>query len=478
MQNGFAPLPSGTECYVTAVTSQGTALRANCQRLTRHAVVFEVCAPTSVLLVSELLSDFIIVLNGRTAYAGKAVVKKLVGTGLAEVCEAEVGEGWSDVELYAGLTDTGRLSTEFRHHIAAWHGYYKIRPEYKVHLADMQMFFTELRLWLDQVELGIRAAPDGDRAELERDVTSQLAATVIPLVNDLFGKFEVLAQDVEEDFKPLHRAYMKRQLHPLVLCAPFAYRTYTKPLGYPGDYEMVNMISRNGQEGGSLYAKVVNSWFLNQAPAQAHRNRLKYLGQKFTDETVRISARGRPARVFNLACGPALEVQDFLAESHLSDRMEIALIDFNQETLDHTSTILESLRRKHTRTTSLRYVKKSVQQLLKEAGKTVERPADAQYDLAYCAGLFDYLTDPVCQRLMNVMYRSLAPGGLLLVTNVHPCNPMRHGMDYLLDWNLVYRDARQAQVLRPSEAQPESLSVKSDFTGVNLFVEVRKPAHA
>lgn len=34
-----------------------------------------------------------------------------------------------------------------------------------------------------------------------------------------------------------------------MLCSPFAYRAYHKPLGYAGDYEMVNMIARDPYEG-------------------------------------------------------------------------------------------------------------------------------------------------------------------------------------------------------------------------------------
>src|SRR5436309_7141006 len=128
---------------------------------------------------------------------------------------------------------------------------------------------------------------------------------------------------------------MQRQLHPLVLCAPFVYRTYSKPLGYAGDYEMVNMITRNPCEGGSLFAKLVNAWFLAQPPAQAHRHRLDYLVQKLTEETARVSAEGRLARIFNLGCGPAVEVQRFLESKDFSDRASFTLLDFNEETLQH-----------------------------------------------------------------------------------------------------------------------------------------------
>jgi extracellular factor (EF) 3-hydroxypalmitic acid methyl ester biosynthesis protein len=465
----------GQECKVTCVSSQGVQISGSTVRLTRHAAVFEVYGSQSTLLTSEALADFRLLLRERTIFSGKAVVKNLIGTGAVELCEVELGEGWLDIDGFAALADGDRLRKEFRIYLTEWQRQYTVRPEFKLHIADMQMFFLELRQWLDQVELGLRTSPANSRQELESALTAQLADGVIPYVDGLFEKFEALAGELEEDRRPVHRAYMKRQLHPLVLCSPFAHRTFTKPLGYAGDYEMVNMIGRNGHEGGSLFAKVVNCWFLAQPPARAHRNRIDYLVQRLVEEAVRIQSQGKPLRVFNLACGPALEVQSFLRDSAISSQADISLLDFNQETLDYTSGVLGDLKRRHSRSTGLHFIKKSIHHLLKESGKPAERDHDSRYDLVYCAGLFDYLTDAVCRRLIAILYRWLAPGGLLLTTNVDSCNPLRQGMDYLLDWNLIHRTAKQSLTLCPTGVPAEAMSVKSDLTGVNLFIEVRKP---
>src|SRR5207249_3652999 len=133
----------------------------------------------------------------------------------------------------------------------------------------------------------------------------------------------------DADVLPAHRVYMRRQLHPLVLCAPFAYRAYAKPLGYAGDYEMVNIILRDDFEGASLFAKLLNFCFVRQPPALAHRNRVDYLVQALVQESSRVGASNRTARVLNLGCGPAVEVQRFLAQHELSNHTDFALLDFN-----------------------------------------------------------------------------------------------------------------------------------------------------
>src|SRR5581483_6057704 len=156
----------------------------------------------------------------------------------------------------------------------------------------------------EQVELGIRSAPSGDRIHLERETAERLGKSTSPALTNLFEKFEEALTGIDQEFESVHRIFSRRQLHPMLLCSPFLYRTFFKPLGYAGDYEMVNMIVRNPLEGGSLYAKLINLWFWQQPPAEAHRNRIDYLTRNLQQIAAKAAAAGRVARVFNLGCGP------------------------------------------------------------------------------------------------------------------------------------------------------------------------------
>jgi len=339
-------------------------------------------------------------------------------------------------------------------------------------LADIQNYFIDLSRWLEQVELGIRSSPSSNRRKTEIEIIQELAPTILPSIDSLFERFEEIADKVPDDLLPFHRTYAKRQLHPQVLCSPFAYRTYHKPLGYAGDYETVNMILREKLEGGSMFAKTINMWLLKQPSAEAHRNRIKYITGQLVTETQRLAKRGMIAQIFSLGCGPAGEVKNFLLQEELSNKARFTLLDFNEETLQHAAQVLEEAKRQYRRSTEIEMVKKSVHQMLKESGKQV---ADQKYDLIYCAGLFDYLSDRVCKRLMNILYDMLAPGGLLLATNVHASNPNRNSMDFFLEWHLVHRNRAELERLRPDRAPEGSFRGEQEFTGVNVFIEVRKP---
>ena len=466
------------DSLVSCQTSQGAEVRATLLRLTRYAAVIEIYNPDQVLQTSEVLQDFQIILSDRTVYSGRAVVRNVVGTGLITVCEVALEDtAWQNVEFTLEAVRNGKLREQFVGFMEQWQKLYRVLPEYKVIIADMQSYFSSLQLWADQVELSIRTSPSQDRTQLEQEVTEDLAVPVVPCVNALFEKFELVAQEIEEGLLPAHRHYMRRQLHPLVLCSPFAYRTFHKPLGYAGDYEMVNMIVRNRPEGASLFAKIVNTWFLRQPPAQAHRNRVAYLAEQLQGETLRASRTGQAARMFSVACGPAQEVQLFLNQTPISDSARITLLDFNDETLRYARSTLGTAIERHSRRTSIEYVRKSVQQLLKESTRVSRRPEEL-YDFVYCAGLFDYLSDQICQRLTSILYEWVAPGGLLVVTNVEPSNPLRHGMEHLLDWHLIYRTAAQMRALAPPQAPEDASTVRAEATTANLFLEVRKPDHA
>jgi extracellular factor (EF) 3-hydroxypalmitic acid methyl ester biosynthesis protein len=464
------------DSFVLCRNSQGIEVRATLLRLTRYLVVFEVYNPYSILQLSEVLSDFRIVMNDRLVYSGRAVVSNLVNTGIVLICETTLDEGWLDVDLFVTVKNPQKLHREFGEFLQEWEKVHRVIPEFKVVVADMQMLLMDLRRWFEQLELAIRSQPTGDRLQMERELIQELQQPIFPAVGSLFERFELIARNIQEDLQPVHRSYIKRQIHPLVLCSPFLHRTYQKPLGYAGDYEMVNMMMRDPYEGSSLFAKMLNLWILSQPSVQAHRNRIDYLTAKLTEETQRVARQGRIAQIFNLGCGPAKEVQNFLIQQDLCERAHLTLLDFNDETLMHAGRILEDLKMRHRRVTPIMMVKKSVHQVLKEGTKmSTTGSSEKKYDFLYCAGLFDYLSDRICKRMMTIFYEALAPGGLLIATNVDPANPIRSVLEYIMEWHLVYRDGKQLKSVCPEQADPDQITLRYDPTGINVFLEVRKP---
>ena len=473
-QNGHTQISGKIDTVVTCKTHQGLAIRANVLQLTHYLAVFEINDPNCVLRTSEVLEAFEIKLNDHTIYSGRAVIASLVHNGAFIICEATLNESWTDAPAVVSGSEK-QLRAGFNDFVREWQKFYKIQPAYKVVVADIQAFLMDLRLWLGQIELGIRAPGVTNAAELEQTVAHELGQSTTPAITTLFEEFERTAAEIADDLKPAHGAFAKRQLHPLLLASPFLLRTFQKPLGYAGDYGMVNMIVRDPREGDSLFAKIINVWFLHQAPAEAHRNRIVYLMDRISEATIQAKAAGRKARILSLGCGPAGEVQRFLKEKHFSDHAEFTLLDFSEETLAYTQSVIEQVKRDHQRNTTCHYVKKSVIQIFKEAGGKLESSWLNHYDFVYCAGLFDYLSDAFCHRLSNILYDWVMPGGLFVSTNVDSSNPRRLTMEYIMEWTLIYRNGAELAALKPDAVAEADCSVTSDVTGVNIYFEARKP---
>ena len=148
---------------VVCSNSQGLELRGSLLRLTRYLAVFEVYNPLVVLRLSEVLGDFKIIINDRAIYSGRAVVGGLINAGTVVVCEVKLDEEGFCIASFSPANGEPHLRAGFGDFLEQWQSVYRVLPEFKVVVADMQTFLMDLRLWLDQVELEIRSAPTGVR---------------------------------------------------------------------------------------------------------------------------------------------------------------------------------------------------------------------------------------------------------------------------------------------------------------------------
>ena len=476
MADKVVTLSSGEkDSFIVCRNSKGIPIRGSLMHFTNQNAVFEVYNPFSILQLSEVLNDFKIVIGERTLYAGRGVVSSLVNTGIMLVCEATLVDAWNDVDILSILGNTNVLREEVRRFVADWRSHNNVLPEFKILTSDLQGFLSELSLWLKQVELTLARSIPQDVEQLNLELVEKVVEPVKPMARDFLQRLEEIGATIPQELVAIHKAYLRRDLHPLTLCSPFIHRTFTKPLGYAGDYEMINMILGDSREGGNIFAKSINALVLGAEVAQAHRNRIKILTRLLEQEGKRAEAENRRFKVLNIACGPAREVVQFIRQSPNANRCDMTLLDFSKEALACAQT--ETTKAKEAVASGIRlsFVEKSIDTLLRESIRRVSPSSfgEEQHDVVYCAGLFDYLSDAVCRRLMAMFYEWLLPGGCLMATNVHARNPQRYLMEYLLEWNVVHRDERDMAGLVSLGTEKE---VFVDETGVNVFLKLRRTA--
>jgi SAM-dependent methyltransferase len=209
---------------------------------------------------------------------------------------------------------------------------------------------------------------------------------------------------------------------------------------------------------------LIDRCFLDLPAAKAVRNRRRLL----VEEIQQACAADQPAvRITSLACGPAEEVFDVLAESPDSSRLHATLVDFDEEALAFVKNVAIQrgvLDRLTLAQANLIY--------LAVGRHRLELPPQ---DLVYSVGLIDYFNDPFVLKLMNYAHALLRPGGRLVLGNFHPANSSRAIMEYVLEWKLIHRtEDDMHRLFAASLFGRPCTRIRFEAEGVNMFAECVK----
>lgn len=449
-------------------SSQGTIFRGTLRKLSRRNIVFEIYNPFSPVQTSEVLSDLKVRRGKNLVYQGDAVVTGVVTTSILVVVSATLVNQWSAIDTI--ISDPAGLGSEVGRFVEEWERVNKLDPNYQLKVADLRSFLSDLSFWLDQVDLANEGEPGAGNSMLDNERFEEIKAPVMPRITQLFLELEKACRQLDADEVENHKQLAQRDLLPLMMASPFFNRVYSKPLGYAGDYEMVNMMFRKERGGKTTYGQIINDWLLNGGPPEAHRNRIYMLEKMLSKAAADAAAENREVRVLNVGCGPVQELQLFFANNKEAKRFSFDLLDFNAETLAYAKNQIEAITDGQDDPPKVTYILKTVQELLRQA---IELPEAAKtYDIIYCAGLFDYLSDRVCTKLVRLFYQWCEPGGRVIVTNVHSSNPVKGLMEHVMEWHLVLRDEADMERLAPDLGP---LKIYTDETGINVFLEIDKP---
>ena len=350
----------------------------------------------------------------------------------------------------------------------------RILPEFKEWVSDLRNYLERMRVFLDREEAALESEDLYTHGQICAQYLAEVGPRIVQRVHQASHGMGPLLSALGEDEHAAHRAYAQHHLGALFGTSPFIRRAQQKPLGYAGDYEMMNMLYRpHHTEGASLFAKVINLCAATEVAARANINRISFLTDKIRAAVRRHCQQGgkERTRLCSIGCGPAREIETLLeTEPELGPYLDVMLIDQDVRAINFCERKLTPLCKRTG--AQLHYVRESVRRLL--CGGLLAHTMGPR-QLIYSAGLFDYLSDRSFTALLGALYEAATPGGQLLIGNVDVSNPTRYFMEYFAEWFLIHRSRSQlldmARLLRPA---PAATRVEAEQLGVNLFLVLEK----
>ena len=272
------------------------------------------------------------------------------------------------------------------------------------------------------------------------------------------------------------KEYTENVLVPVTLCAPLNHRAYGKPLGYPGDYQVMLYYYANSFEGESVFARVLHKFAVEHPLSAGCRTRKELMVEMMDREHQRVIDRDGDDAVFrvaNLGCGPAREISDYISSRRTWPGRAIwTLIDQEERALSVAYMTSQAQISKWGSAAELFLLNLSFVQLLSE-GVPFQEPGTQ--DFVFSTGLFDYIRENRAQTLIRALYDLVADGGFLTIGNACAPQDMFWSAEFLVDWTILYRT--REEVLRLAALLPENaeVDVVLEPGKAYYFLTVRKP---
>lgn len=324
---------------------------------------------------------------------------------------------------------------------------------------------AQIRVGLHDIRSGIvkleADLANAKSTEDDRNRLHEILDQAMELLNSLFQKGSEIPAALHQDLA----VFLREELLPFVLLSRVCERGYTKPRGYAGDFQVIDLIYSQEPGGAGRLGPLLDEYFLNIPVAQAVRNRRGLLLEEFLELLAESSAE--KVNITSLACGPAREVFDLFERIDDPKRVSVHCLDLDFQALSSVNRKAEE-----------RGIERSIHLLqenliLLATGR--RKTSLSSQNMIYSIGLIDYFQDKLVIQLMNWIYDTLGPGGKALLGNFDPRCPNRIFMDYLLEWRLIYRSPDDMRRLfASSKFGDRPVDIRYEQQGINLFASCRK----
>lgn len=208
--------------------------------------------------------------------------------------------------------------------------------------------------------------------------------------------------------------------------------SFRKPFGYAGDFKIIDMIYLNNPETTG-FDRLFDNYFQMSSIAVAVRNRKEDFKRMILNLIK--ERNGQKIRIMDLASGPCREIKDILSvDSSLFKNVSLDCYENDNNAIEYAKDLLSGYN------CGINFSKENAVRIALK--KDIHCLIDKKYDFIYSTGLFDYFEEKIAIRLIQNLKKLLKPEGVLAISDVRDkySNPSIHFMEWVGDWNLIYRD--------------------------------------
>ncbi len=279
---------------------------------------------------------------------------------------------------------------------------------------------------------------------------------------------EKLMENIES-YKGYKNYYYSR-LSKYLLNPAINFQINKKPLGYPGDFIVMNYMYDYNPETGkflgeSSFEKYVNRYTCSVPIARSNIERKEHLKNKILN----VSKNGAK-KITSIACGSIREMFEASEKLERNDNIQFMCFDFEQKVFEY---INAKVKQDGIRGIDLQPIHADIMCLIKDKEMGGRLSGS---DFVYCSGLFDYLSERLAEKLFGILNSYVNKGGELIVCNAsEEYSSHRAYYEFLGDWNLIYRKKEQVQKWARKISDTSNVNIyQTHENGGYWFISIKK----
>jgi extracellular factor (EF) 3-hydroxypalmitic acid methyl ester biosynthesis protein len=380
-----------------------------------------------------------------------------------------------DAQQTIALTDMLELDAEWTFRRALRYGptsYVDMLPDdYVAAVSAITDFLLFYRPLLDCEERRLKTKSGGP--QLIRTLVEGCFETLHERWRQLVINASEAGWKLREDPKAHYAAkqFTEATVTPLLLGCPLINRTWNKPLGYAGDYHVMEYYYRDDFEGDTAFDQLMHKLFVQNPMAQGVVSRARFMVDLLDSEHEKVTGDGTSEfAVANLGCGPGREVEMWAESKPHRGPVTWTLIDQEEDALALAHQIGHEAVREAGRSAELRLLHLSFSKLLRHP----EAFNFSAQNFIFSSGLFDYLRPDRAQAIAKALYDRLVPGGLLAIGNAIGPNTNLWPPEFVADWPILYRSRNDMEGMAALLPDTAEVDIVIDPGEAYYFLLVRK----